>query len=313
MAYVRTGWQDHAVERPRTYTEVTNPDGSKTFTPAPGEVVQQGTPLSAANLNHMEDGIAAAAEKVLGAEAGNFAGLDADGNLIDSLKKATDFATSGHLQAIAGGGTGATDAANAIKNLMFLGIDPDFVDTPLNWVQKGLCWAWYQTAVVSSITNKPVQYGFLINIPLPGSGEVHQLFIAQANAATGAIYHRGGNNSVGWFTSGWKTVYDSANVITDNTATLLNGFTGWIKYSKLAFGPVIVRIQITPGTLTAFTSIAQLPTGYRPGTIVPILFRDSGASGTIKNAFLSTDGTIKNTDALTSGATYTATFTFLAE
>ena len=57
MAYKRTNWKDHVVERPRTYTEAANSDGSKTFTPAPGEVLQQGTPQSATNFNHMENGI----------------------------------------------------------------------------------------------------------------------------------------------------------------------------------------------------------------------------------------------------------------
>lgn len=39
---------------------------------------------------------AAKADKVAGAVAGNFAGLDANGNLTDSGKKATDFAEAGH-------------------------------------------------------------------------------------------------------------------------------------------------------------------------------------------------------------------------
>ena len=42
MAYNRTKWQDHVVERPRTFTEVTNADGSVTHTPAPGEVPAAG-------------------------------------------------------------------------------------------------------------------------------------------------------------------------------------------------------------------------------------------------------------------------------
>ena len=57
MAYKRTNWKDHVVERPRTYTEATNSDGSKTFTPAPGEVLQQGTPQSATNFNNLEEGM----------------------------------------------------------------------------------------------------------------------------------------------------------------------------------------------------------------------------------------------------------------
>lgn len=53
----RIGWKDHVVQRPRTYTEVANPDGSKTFTPAPGEVLQPGTPQSATNFNTMDEAL----------------------------------------------------------------------------------------------------------------------------------------------------------------------------------------------------------------------------------------------------------------
>lgn len=53
----RIGWKDHVVERPRTYTETVNGDGSKTFTAAPGAVIQQGTPQSATNFNHLEEGL----------------------------------------------------------------------------------------------------------------------------------------------------------------------------------------------------------------------------------------------------------------
>ena len=50
-------WKDRIVERPRTYTEVMNQDGSRTDTPAPGEVAEPGTQISATNLNRMDHGI----------------------------------------------------------------------------------------------------------------------------------------------------------------------------------------------------------------------------------------------------------------
>lgn len=53
----RISWKDHVVERPRTYTETVNGDGSKTFTAAPGTVIQQGTPQSATNFNTMDEAI----------------------------------------------------------------------------------------------------------------------------------------------------------------------------------------------------------------------------------------------------------------
>lgn len=53
----RIKWKDHVVERPRTYRETENDDGSKTFTAAPGEIIQQGTPQSATNFNFMEEAL----------------------------------------------------------------------------------------------------------------------------------------------------------------------------------------------------------------------------------------------------------------
>ena len=49
----RIVWKDHVVERPRTFSEVSNSDGTKTLNPAPGEVKQQGTPMSAKHFNTM--------------------------------------------------------------------------------------------------------------------------------------------------------------------------------------------------------------------------------------------------------------------
>lgn len=57
MAYDRTHWKDHVTERARTFIETENEDGSVTHTPAPGEVLQQGTPQSATNFNKIEDAL----------------------------------------------------------------------------------------------------------------------------------------------------------------------------------------------------------------------------------------------------------------
>lgn len=78
-------WKDRIVERPRTYTEVTNPDGSRTDTPSPGEIQEPGTQISATNLNQMDHGIQDAkvgAELMLNA-------LRQIGWRTDALEKAT--------------------------------------------------------------------------------------------------------------------------------------------------------------------------------------------------------------------------------
>ena len=55
-------WQDHVTEHENRYIETQNDDGTITHEPVEGEVLQQGTPQSATNFNHMEDGISNAGE-----------------------------------------------------------------------------------------------------------------------------------------------------------------------------------------------------------------------------------------------------------
>lgn len=60
--YQPTIWQDHVTQYENRYTESRNDDGTITHTPVEGEIIQQGTPQSATNFNHMEDGISNAGE-----------------------------------------------------------------------------------------------------------------------------------------------------------------------------------------------------------------------------------------------------------
>jgi hypothetical protein len=57
MAYEPTVWKDRVVERPLTFNMVNNPDGTVTFVPAPGVIVESGTPVNAVNLNKLEQGL----------------------------------------------------------------------------------------------------------------------------------------------------------------------------------------------------------------------------------------------------------------
>lgn len=57
MAYNKTVWKLREVEKPRRYNVQVNSDGSRTFNPAPGVIIEPGTPLNAANMNKIEQGI----------------------------------------------------------------------------------------------------------------------------------------------------------------------------------------------------------------------------------------------------------------
>lgn len=61
MTYERINFVDQSVERPRTYEMTHNADGSVTLVDSFGLIDELGTPINADTMNHIEDGIAAAA------------------------------------------------------------------------------------------------------------------------------------------------------------------------------------------------------------------------------------------------------------
>lgn len=104
MAYEKTVWKDHVVERPKTYRMVENADGTVTLVPVPGQVIQQGTALNAENLNHIEDTLAEHDEtlgKRLPASGGTMTGdIDLGGNALTNVKSPAadaDAATKGYV------------------------------------------------------------------------------------------------------------------------------------------------------------------------------------------------------------------------
>lgn len=62
----RINWKDRIVERPRTFNTQNNPDGSITLIPAPGEIIQEGTPVNAENLNRLGEEYDEFVSEVLG-------------------------------------------------------------------------------------------------------------------------------------------------------------------------------------------------------------------------------------------------------
>lgn len=58
MAYQKTVWVDQNVENPRTYVMRDNGNGTTTLLDAFGAVTELGTPVNAANMNKIENGIA---------------------------------------------------------------------------------------------------------------------------------------------------------------------------------------------------------------------------------------------------------------
>lgn len=63
MAYERTVWKNREVEHPRRFIVTDNGDGTVTIEPSPGNVLEPGTPIIAANMNNIEEGILYAIEQ----------------------------------------------------------------------------------------------------------------------------------------------------------------------------------------------------------------------------------------------------------
>lgn len=57
MTYQPTTWSDRVVDKPRTFNFQNNADGTTTLIPASGTVYTAGTPVNAANMNNIEEGI----------------------------------------------------------------------------------------------------------------------------------------------------------------------------------------------------------------------------------------------------------------
>ncbi len=53
----RINWKDRIVERPRTFSETINRDGTKTLIQSPQRIIQNGTPMSAKHFNTMDEAI----------------------------------------------------------------------------------------------------------------------------------------------------------------------------------------------------------------------------------------------------------------
>ena len=57
MSYSTTIWQDRIVQYPNRYTKTQETSSQVTLALNPGTVTQNGTPVNAANLNNIEQGI----------------------------------------------------------------------------------------------------------------------------------------------------------------------------------------------------------------------------------------------------------------
>ncbi|MBU3208679.1 hypothetical protein KPL28_03385 [Clostridium algidicarnis] len=86
MAYIKTTWKNKIVERPRTFRQQQNADGTVTLIPSEGAVIETGTPINAQNMNKIEDALGSTDRKIddfiaTKGKPNGLAGLDPNGLL----------------------------------------------------------------------------------------------------------------------------------------------------------------------------------------------------------------------------------------
>lgn len=110
------------------------------------------------------------ADKVASATAGNFAGLDAQGNLTDSGKKAADFDEAGAAAAVSGYGEGET--AKTVKEV------------------AGEV-AALGTAAKANVATVAIEAEGEVTTALPTVGQVETYVTSKISGLTGAVHFRG--------------------------------------------------------------------------------------------------------------------------
>lgn len=127
--YQQTEWLDEVVEHPYRYTETPVGDGTIEHTPSPGTVLQEGTPQSATNFNHIESGIhdAGLAGSIF-LQAWKFLKEDVDRHLADhdeefSAETGTVTLTNSNTANMLFNNSGQTVALQQVRNTMNYDLD----------------------------------------------------------------------------------------------------------------------------------------------------------------------------------------------
>ncbi|MBU5677918.1 hypothetical protein KQI88_15985 [Alkaliphilus sp. MSJ-5] len=134
MAYNKTIWTNRVTEKIRTFFKQDNPDGTISLTPDYGEIIEEGTPVTAANMNKIEQGIADAFTEI--------------GKKVDKVNAVTSVA-------------GKTGAVTLVKGDVGLGSVENYSISTTTEAQAGTSNVKYMTPLrvkeaIATLPGKPI-------------------------------------------------------------------------------------------------------------------------------------------------------------
>lgn len=240
VAYEKTTWKDHIVPSPGRYKAVDNGDGTFTLTPDFGTPIQTGTPLSAANHNKIEQGIAdahAIAEAALPKTGGTVGALTIETAGNDNLRQRRANWDAGDFIATSVAGDSVdpilvtefydasantnTELLRQTKNsLTYKGIaviTSANTDKVLSEAEYGsdpntLGGKFQVTKAHNSTPNRPGDYHTIVNFPASMNSDIQ---LSSFFGAVNAFFMRGRHDSTGnwhqWERLLTNTGYQSVN------------------------------------------------------------------------------------------------------
>lgn len=252
MSYSKTTWKDRNVQYPNRFTKTDNADGTVTLNVAQGSIVEEGTPVNAANLNNIELGVEAISDATYFKEVGG----SATAITVNINTQITDGLPINFICKYANGGNLTTLNGITIKRAI-TGTNPSFSAGQLVTVvysQANNC--FFYNAITYGNANPPQVLNGKIFSNESGTGFVGTM--PNNGDLTRTIPNVGGTFNVPQgYTTGGRITGQPANVVfkdsnIQSSDKILNGYSAYGANGVLyqgSFSSYNIKSGIVPATM----------------------------------------------------------------
>lgn len=250
--YTKVNWKNHIVSRPRTFDVTENADGTQTLDPSPVAVLQQGTPVNAENLNHMDEEIERLSELTGDEEIDE----QFDGTMINAINELArpSYEKSQYVKNLVSGETFKRVLGKISKAIDYL-IEHTTAQNPHGITCQEIGAASNDSFMIAS--NELNKVGTLVTSP-GGTINVNTNTITTINTVTlnkGIWVVQCDVREPASFNSSYSVVFD-------NNQQIVNAATGWIGHSQMTIIVNVpedgsnynLQLQHQKGAVSAFSS-----------------------------------------------------------